>query len=148
VRAVLDALNWWSERSEEHRSNQRRHGRNLYEAVVWMQPLPASSRPGAERVGRPVQLQVQARNLSQSGISLLAAPQFEPDLINDDTPLLSAEGIFRLGRPVAIGLNPTQQEPLWIEGQVVRVRKVHQGFLEVGIRFTRRAAGQQPALES
>lgn len=110
-----------------------------------MQPLPADSRPSAQRNARPVQLLVQARNLSQSGISLLAAPRFEPNLIADDTPLISAEAIFRLGRPMAIALNLTQQLPLWMEGQVVRVRRVHQGFLEVGIRFTRRTGGQQPA---
>lgn len=144
VRAVLDALNWWSQRSERHHSNQRQHARRDYDAAVLLQPLAADARPQQP----PVVLQVQSRNLSQNGISLLAAPRFVPELVSDDTPLLSADRVFRLGRLLAVGLHPTPDRLLWVEGEIVRSRTVHQGFVDVGIRFLRRRTADGEPLQT
>lgn len=145
VQAVLAALHWWSRRSEPHHSNHRRHARREYDEAVYAQPLAIEGRADAQLPPRPVWLQVQARNLSQGGISLLAAPRFVPELVGDDTPLLSAERIFRLGRPMAIGLHPAPGKLWWVEGEIVRARMVHQGFLDVGVRFLRRRDGHETA---
>jgi len=145
LNSVLDVLNRWSGRCEDHHSNKRRHTRGVYEAKV----LAAISTEKLDNFpipsGRRLTFEVWARNLSRDGISLVAAPYFVPPTISDETPRLNAAQVIQPGRTIELRLELPGQKQMWLEGQVVRVRTVHDGFVECGVRFTRRREADEPS---
>jgi hypothetical protein len=65
----------------------------------------------------------------------VAPPIFMPKMLSDATPLIRAESAFKLGMKIKVTLGlPTGMMPT-LCGEIVRVRPVHLGFLEIGVRF-------------
>jgi hypothetical protein len=141
--SVLDALNRWSDFCKDHQSNRRRHARGAYETGILVsvaaRELAGIDMGATERIV----LEVQARDLSQAGISLIVAPLFIPQVMSDNTPLLAAHQVFEEGRSLEVRLELPSSRPIWLEGQIVRIRPVQHGFVECGVRFTRRHEADQ-----
>jgi hypothetical protein len=88
--------------------------------------------------GSRVLLKLLSRNLSPSGIGLLAPMMFEPEVPQAKAPLIHSKSIFYEGAPLQIGLTKLGGATLWLFATVVRDRVVQHDFLDVGLRFNAR----------
>jgi hypothetical protein len=113
---------------------RRRCERKKYTAPV----LITQHRKGKVVEGPRVMLHVVARNLSRSGIGLLAPLFFEPEVAAHGSPMLRAASLFREGAALELGLIKQSGSLLWVIGSVVRARTIQQDFLDIGIRFVSR----------
>jgi hypothetical protein len=91
----------------------------------------------AERAVRQV-FHVPTRNVSKAGLGFVAPPVFTPRLLSDETPLLRSEVIFRVGAKIKVKLGPADGKMPILSAEVTRLRPVHFGFFDVGIRFIAR----------
>jgi hypothetical protein len=111
---------------------QRRDQRKMYVAPV----LVAIHRKG-KRTSRAL-LTVVARDLSRSGIGLLAPLFFEPPGGDPTETMLRADQVFREGSVLDLGLKKPDDQLLWVYGTVQRICTVQHDYLDVGIRFNGR----------
>jgi len=75
------------------------------------------------------------RNVSKTGLGFVAPPVFIPKMMSDTTPLIRAEAAFRVGMKIKVTLGPPTGMMPTLCGEIVRVRQVHLGFFEIGVRF-------------
>jgi hypothetical protein len=129
---VVEILERWRKRSENHFSNRRRDHRFPYisNVMVIVELSLVAGEPQA-----PILFSARARNLSISGISLLVAPVYVPEQTSDNTPLVHVERLVPEGRAITVGLPRQNDQYLWMRGSVLRSRVVHFGFRECGISF-------------
>jgi hypothetical protein len=134
VQQVAQGLSRLSERNGKAIVQRRRSDRKSYTApVLIMQHYKGKPPEGPRMV-----LHLMARNLSRSGIAMLAPLFFEPEIPSKSTPMLRAATVFREGALLEIGLMKQSGSLLWLIGGVVRARAVQHDFLEIGIRFSGR----------
>ena len=62
-------------------------------------------------------------------------PVFLPTMLSDATPMVGGESAFKVGMKIKVTLGPPTGMMPTLCGEIVRVRPVHLGFLEVGVRF-------------
>jgi len=133
VSKVLDILSRLGQRVGKHHLRQRRHDRKPYTATVFVAPR----KKGADKQTRPM-LPVMARDLSRSGMSLLAPALFELDIEAPNPARLRAENVLYEKGVLDIGLRKDTGDMLWVYGTVVRVCTVQHDYLDVGIQFNGR----------
>jgi len=144
VMQVLEGLDRLAKRASKHVLQRRRTERKPYTAGV----LITQNRRGRMQDGGKALLHVVARNLSRSGVGLLAPLFFEPEIPSPDSPMLRSANVFREGAVLEIGLWKPNATLLWLYGSVIRARTVQHDFLDVGVRFNgRRNVTQELDLE-
>lgn len=131
---VLRALDQWSSRTARHVTHQRRSDRHDFRSVVYIEPRAGV--PGALPI-RQI-FHVTTRNVSKTGLGFVAPPVFMPRLLSDDTPLVRSEVIFREGAHVKIRLQAGDREMPTLSAEISRLRLVHFGFFDIGVRFLAR----------
>jgi hypothetical protein len=91
--------------------------------------------PGADDEPLRRRFQVFAHNLSRSGIGLLLPLTFAPQEWSHFTPLVQTESILLAGSKLKVGLLKEGVRMLWIEGTLVRTRRLPFDLIEAGVRF-------------
>jgi hypothetical protein len=133
VAHVLDGLDRISKRGQASALVQKRRcERRAYSAIVSIM----QNRAVRLRDGSRAKLPLMARNLSRSGLGLLAPLHFEPAASKSRLPPLQSRNIFREGTCLEIGLQKGDGVMLWVYGTVMRARVVQHDFLDLGVRFT------------
>jgi hypothetical protein len=132
VRQVLAALDRWSDRTGNHVTHARASERHDYRTNVIVEASDPAVFGGSSfrRV-----FHVPARNVSKTGLGFVAPPVFVPRMSSDATPLMRADVIFRLGAKVKVTLGLVSDKTRTLTGEIIRVRPIHHGFLDVGVRF-------------
>jgi hypothetical protein len=130
---VLRSLDRWSDRTAKHVTHRRVAERHAYRAVVMVEPVERRLLGPQRQI-----FHVPTRNISKRGIGILAAPQFMPRLSSDETPIVRGDSVFQEGAKVKIVLPAKNGNGATICGEIVRVRQVHFGFLDIGVRFVDR----------
>jgi hypothetical protein len=131
VEQVVSALDRWSKRTAKHVTHQRVSDRHAYRTTVIVEPCDSIASESELR-----QLfHVPTRNVSKTGLGILVPPIFLPKLLSDATPLIRSESAFRVGMKIKVTLGPPTGMMPTLCAEIVRVRPVHLGFLEVGVRF-------------
>jgi hypothetical protein len=142
IQEVLALLDKWSQRNASHvthlRGAERRDFRGLVVTIA-SNAVPGTIADAPQ--GATVTCRVPARNISQTGFGFIAPPVFAPRWMSDGTPLLKTCELFRPGRNVTLQFERGGAAPLQVDATVVRLRPVHRGFFEVGVRF----CGRKPA---
>lgn len=123
------------QRTPEHLIAMRKQERKTYTA-----PVVVSSRQKGRTSGLRCRVHVIARDLSRSGIGILAPITFEGASLDGPEKAMRAENVFREGAVLDIGLRKLTGDLLWVYGTVVRVCTVQHEFLDVGVRFNGRRA--------
>jgi hypothetical protein len=132
---VLDALDRVGYRATGNQANQRRE----FERKPYLTPvLVSQNRKIRLADGSRVMLHVMGRNLSTTGLGLLAPLLFEPEVPCREAPSLRAVNIFRDGANLEVGLRRPDSTTLWLSATVIRSRTVQHDFLDVGLRFNAR----------
>lgn len=142
IQQVMEILERWRQRSEDHFTNYRKDHRFPYSnraLVICQEKLGGEVDVGSTAVA----LEVHTRNLSCGGVSLLAPPVFVAKHASEDAPPLRSERLLAVGREVSVGLALAPDEFLWMRGTVIRSRPVHFGFRECGISFVSRLDASQ-----
>jgi hypothetical protein len=137
---VVNLLERWSQRTEQHVTARRKHDRHGVRLNVLVELVGAEPECFAamgER--RSVFFHVPARNISQSGVGLLAPPTFSPRWLSDMTPILRAETVLAVGTKLRLTIPSTTGPGLVMLGEVIRARVTHHGYVEAGVRFNGRA---------
>jgi hypothetical protein len=135
VAHVLEGLERVGKRSQGSAMLQKRRSvRRTYNAIVSI----IQNRSIRLRDGARAKLPLMARNLSRSGLGLLAPLFFEPAVPGRLSPTLQSRGVFREGSCLEIGLQKSEDKTLWLYGTVVRARVVQHDFLDIGVRFNAR----------
>jgi hypothetical protein len=135
VSQVLSALERWSGRTARHVTHQRTSDRHDYRSTVIIEAGGDASAGGA--VKRQV-FYVQTRNVSKAGLGFIAPPVFMPRVLSDTTPLLLTEVVFQVGTRMKVQLGPPTGNIPTLSAVVTRLRPVHFGFFDVGVRFLAR----------
>jgi hypothetical protein len=135
VMQVLSALDRWSGRTARHITHSRTNDRHNYRTTVILEPGGADL-PAAQ-ITRHV-FHVPTRNVSKAGLGFIAPPVFLPRLLSDATPLLRADVIFRVGTRLKVKLGPANGRMPTLSAVIMRLRPVHFGFFDVGVRFVAR----------
>lgn len=124
---VMDSLDRQDERLNQHYSVQRKHQRHEVRttAVVVLPPMPAvdfANNSAASPVAavEAERLSVWVRNVSPTGMSFIYPQELQH-------------------KRVVVGLNPSPAATTWFHAEVMRVRKVIDGFWEYGVAFKERA---------
>ena len=110
---VLDKLDWWDDRNQGHHTQKRSKSRPLYRTLILVQSVDASD--SAE-----VTFKAWTRNLSQGGLSFV----LPRELHLHDVVITWCDG----------KVEPASR----LQGQVVRFRRVHDGYWEYGVEFLSR----------
>lgn len=128
---VMDSLDRQDERLNQHYSVQRKHARHELRTtgVVVLPAIPKPVKAAAEKAeaeeqsapaAEPEQLQVWIRNISPTGLSFVYPQEFPH-------------------KKMVVGINPNPGSTAWFHADVMRVRKVIEGFWEYGLAFRERA---------
>ena len=131
IEHVLAALDRWSRRTGKHVTHQRASDRHAYRTTVIVEPSESATPNSTLRQF----FHVPTRNVSKTGLGFVVPPLFIPKMLSDTTPLVRGESAFRVGMKIKVTLGPPTGLMPTICGEIVRVRPVHLGFLEVGVRF-------------
>jgi hypothetical protein len=134
VDEVLKLLEDWNDRAATHFTSWRKHERRGFRAMVVVEALSGGETRQSDGTPRAV-YHVQARNISLAGMCLVAPPAFAPKLASDETPLVKTAGLLMRGAALRLEV-PNAVGALWLRGEVVRLRTIHQGFYEAGVRLT------------
>jgi hypothetical protein len=113
-------------------AQKRRCERRAYNAIVSI----LQNRAVRLHDGSRARLPLMARNLSRSGLGLLAPLHFEPAHPKSRLPPLQSRNVFRDGACLEIGLRKGGGAMRWLYGTVTRARVVQHDFLDIGVRFT------------
>jgi hypothetical protein len=147
VERVLQTLELAGNRKGKAIVQRRRCPRRYYKApVLVMGPRSEEAIAGPRRL-----MHLVSRNLSQSGICLIAPLFFEPEVSSKLHPMLRSTEVLKIGEMVELGLKKQSGPLLWLIASVIRTREVPSDFLEVGLRFlSRRICTDEfvPAAES
>src|SRR5262249_53467829 len=135
VMQVLSALDRWSGRTARHVMHQRGSDRHNYRTSVIIEPS-APAVPG-EAVMRKI-FHVPTRNVSKAGLGFVAPAVFMPRVVCDRTLLVRTELAFRVGTQVKIKLGSADGKMPTLSGVIMRLRPIHFGFFDVGVRFVAR----------
>ena len=131
---VLSALDRWSGRTARHVMHQRKSDRHNYRTSVIIEA--GEEQPGAA-ASRKI-FHVPTRNVSKAGLGFVAPPVFMPRVLSDRTLLVRTELMFRVGTQVKVKLGSADGKMPTLSGVVMRLRPIHFGFFDVGIRFVAR----------
>ena len=131
IEHVLAALDRWSRRTGKHVTHRRVSDRHNYRTTVIIEPSDSVTANSTVRQC----FHVPTRNVSKTGLGFVAPPIFMPKMLSDTTPLIRAESAFRVGMKIKVTLGPPTGMMPTLCGEIVRVRPVHLGFLEIGARF-------------
>lgn len=131
IEHVLAALDRWSRRTGKHVTHRRASDRHAYRTTVMVEPVQAV---GASTAVRQF-FHVPTRNVSKTGLGFVAPPLFMPKMMSDATPLIRGESAFKVGMKIKVTLGPPTGMMPTLCGEIVRVRPVHLGFLEIGVQF-------------
>ena len=135
VMQVLSALDRWSGRTARHVMHQRGNDRHNYRTSVIIEPSgPAEAGAAATRKI----FHVPTRNVSKAGLGFVAPPVFMPRVISDRTLLVRTELMFRVGTQVKVKLGSADGKMPTLSGVIMRLRPIHFGFFDVGVRFVAR----------
>ena len=113
VQRVLDALDRWDDRLNDHYGRQRKHTRSNFRGVATL-VLPAEGDEPATN------LQAFVRNVSPGGMAFIYPGR------------LDCESLI-------VGLVMGTGSPGWFHADVKRMREVQEGFWEYGLAFRERA---------
>jgi hypothetical protein len=113
---VLDTLERWDERFDEHYGPQRKHLRQTFRGVIAVL-IPPDQGPTAIE---PLRFQAWARNISRSGLAFIHPVE------------------LRVSK-VLICLDGQENGGSWLQSEIVRARAVQDGFWEYGVSFKGRA---------
>jgi len=131
---VLSALDRWSGRTAKHVMHQRKSDRHNYRTSVIIEAAdPQSGGTASRKI-----FHVPTRNVSKAGLGFVAPPVFIPRVLSDRTLLVRTELMFRVGTPVQVKLGSADGKMPTLSGVVMRLRPIHFGFFDVGIRFVAR----------
>ena len=133
IEQVLATLGRLEKRKSNTLVSQRRNERKPYVAPV----IVALQRQG-RNVRSQALLTVMGRDLSRSGMSLIAPLFFEPEASDRTVAMLRAGNVFHEGAVLDLGLRKLTGDVLWLFGTVLRVCTVQHDFLDLGIRFNGR----------
>ena len=134
VYQALEGLERLNQGPPNDAKDRRGQARTHYATMVQV----AQSRHIRQPDGSRIMLRVLSRNLSPSGIGLLAPMYFEPESPEGKAPLIAAKSVFYEGAPLQVGLKKLGGATLWLFATVVRDRVVQHDFLDVGLRFNAR----------
>lgn len=140
VDQVLMALERWSVRTAGHVNHQRGAPRRELRAVI----IVEGSQPVPENGCVRQIFHVPTRNISRSGLGLIVPPVFVPRMLSDTTPLVRSEVAFRVGQEIKVKFGPAGAVLPALRGVIVRMRAVHLGFWELGVRLVARE--QEPGV--
>jgi len=132
---VLSALDRWSGRTAKHVNHLRSNDRHNYRTTVIIEP--SESTLSAQRYIRQV-FHVPTRNVSKAGLGFVAPPVFRPKMLSDATPLVRSESIFRVGAKIRVKLGSPDGKMPTLCAEITRLRPVHFGFFDIGVRFIAR----------
>jgi hypothetical protein len=135
VMHVLSALDRWSGRTARQVAHLRATDRHDYRTTVIIEPNKQAA--AGEGLMRQV-FHVPTRNVSKAGLGFLAPPVFMTQQPTDVAPLVRTDEIFQVGTAVKVMLGPSDAAMPTLKAVVTRLRPVHFGFFDVGIRFTAR----------
>jgi hypothetical protein len=135
LRQVIGVLERWSRRTRKHVTHVRASHRHEYRTTVLVETSEITADGPARRL-----FHVPARNVSKTGLGIIAPPVFVPKLLSDTTPLLRADTVFRLGAKVKLVLGSQLPNAPVVIAEVIRVRLIHHGFFDIGVRFLAREA--------
>lgn len=110
---VLNKLDWWDDRNQGHHTQKRTKSRPQCRALILVQSIDASGSAG-------VTFKAWTRNLSQGGLSFVLPREVS----------LQAVVITWCDDKVEPGSR--------LRAQVVRYRRVHNGYWEYGVEFLSR----------
>jgi hypothetical protein len=130
---VLAVLDRWSRRTAKYVRHARACHRHEYRTMVMVEVNDQEDEIPLRRVFR-----VPARNVSKTGLGIIAPPVFVPRSQSDATSILRADMVFRLGAKVKITLGSRLQAATIVRAQVTRMRLIHNGFFDIGVRFLSR----------
>jgi hypothetical protein len=135
---TIDILDRWSKRTEAHVSKRRARPRFAYRGTVTLvSPIRTPGEASIDERALAV-FHVTARNISQCGVGLIVPPTFLPVQMSDKTPLILSESLFREGLRVTVAISGPGVELGPVDGVIVRQRRVHHEFLELGVKFLER----------
>ena len=134
VHQALEGLERLNHGSPPGSRDRRGQARTPYASTV----LVTQSRHVRQPDGSRILLKLISRNLSPSGIGLLAPIWFEPEPPDDKGPRIHSKSIFYEGAPLQVGLKKLGGATLWLYATVVRDRVVQHDFLDLGLRFNAR----------
>ncbi len=118
---ILDILDRWNERSKGHFSQKRQYARKSFRSLVIVVTVETAV-DAADTAGL-TRLRVWSRNISQGGISFIFPGQITAP-------------------EITLSLDP--EEKVWMRGQIVRCRPIHDGFWDYGVKFVGRANPPPP----
>jgi hypothetical protein len=136
---VLWALERWSMRTAGHVNHHRASPRRDLRTVV----IVEGGQPTPENGCLRQIFHVPTRNLSRGGLGLIVPPVFVPRMLSDATPLARSEQVFRVGQQIKVCFGPQGTKLPALRGEIVRMRVVHLGFWELGVRFVAREDADQ-----
>lgn len=135
IQEVLASLERWSARTKEHVTYSRKSERHDFQKDLLVEISLAGEK--TKKATRQW-FKVKSRNLSRSGVGIVLPPMFIPRLFGDDTPFVRGDEAFRVGVELIVKLVPPDGPIILIRSVVKRVRTIHLGFLEAGLRFLER----------
>ena len=115
---TLDALDRWSDRPQHHCTQKRKSKRNSFRHTISL--FVCNSAKGAREVGEREMTEAYARDLSASGVGFIHPQNLPTDKIT-------------------VCLSFKNNKCIYVNGKIVRRRKVHNDFWEYGVQFTDRA---------
>ena len=132
---VLSALDRWSGRTSGHVTHLRSNDRHDYRTTVIIE----LTNPSTDEDGILRQVfHVPTRNVSKAGLGFVAPSVFVAKLLSDKTPLVRSEVVFRVGAKIKVRLGPADGKMPTLSAEITRLRPVHIGFFDVGVRFISR----------
>jgi hypothetical protein len=81
-----------------------------------------------------------SRDISELGVCLLMPRELAPVMNDDRARIVDLSDVIHVGREFAIGLptSPGEADPIWLRGQIKRLRPFHDVALECGVEFVDR----------
>lgn len=134
VEQVLLALDRWSVRTAGHVNHQRGTPRRDLRTLI----IVEGSQPTPEYSCVRQIFHIPTRNISRSGLGLIVPPVFVPRMLSDATPLVRSEVAFKVGQGIKVQFGPEGTTLPALRGVIVRMRAVHLGFWELGVRLVAR----------
>jgi len=147
IREILESMQRWERRNENHHNEKRDAERGAYETWVAI-VVPVDPKHMLFLTPTNVCAFFQGRNITTSGMSMIGSDNFEPAVMTDDTPLLELGQLVSLGGPCSIGLPDNNGlQMTWISAEVVRLRCAQEDCTEVGVRFLEKVPADDPIYE-
>lgn len=147
AQSTIAALEGWDEHNAGQDTEKRVAERHNYGAKL---VVSINLREFFES-RQPVRVYIATwtRNLSMTGLSMLASGMLLPfSGFSGETPIFEFAKLVREGDRCFCGLVQSPSSLLWVEGQVVRIRVMHNRMREIGIRFLQKSSAIDQRLSS